>query len=605
MRDGTRTGKYMKHRIGQWFKNAKIQKKIMIIYICIGTIPILLFGLFASGQERKTLMEREHRNIEDSVSQGASQLKSQILVYNNLSDYIAFNQPISDVLIGDYDNIFSMYEQYTATVDPVLSSLKYFNPNINQITIYLHKNIVKHDTMVDSLQTIEGEKWYRQNESSLSQKVKWIIDAENKTSFSARTMPIMEQNKQKGILYLDVNYDSLFAGFDDISRDSYGLYIVDKKGNVLFEKDTFSENTASKNNTKTTAKKSQEKRLSFPALKKKMEAQENGKKSNYLIVSADAGVDDWKIIVYQPQKMMAREIQTLLVLVMGIIAVCIITSVVASLAFSRFVVRDIKRLRDNMQAVEEGNMELMVTSDAGDEVGSLIRGFGSMLGEINRLIHEVYESKLTQRKSEMTALQAQINPHFLYNSLSLINWKALEAGQQDISKITLALSSFYRTSLNRGKNVLTIEKEIENMKSYLEIQLCMHDNDFDVIMDIDEEILPYQTLNLLLQPLVENAIDHGIDLKEDGRGYIKIIGRKDAENIYLTVEDNGVGIEPEILSSILEFKTKGYGVRNVNQRIRLYYGEEYCLRIESEVGKGTRCTINIPQKSNDPADGTS
>ena len=605
MRDGTRTGKYMKHRIGQWFKNAKIQKKIMIIYICIGTIPILLLGLFASGQERKSLMEREHRNIEDSVSQGASQLKSQILVYNNLSDYIAFNQPISDVLIGDYDNIFSMYEQYTATVDPVLSSLKYFNPNINQITIYLHKNIVKHDTMVDSLQTIEGEKWYRQNESSLSQKVKWIIDAENKTSFSARTMPIMEQNKQKGILYLDVNYDSLFAGFDDISRDSYGLYIVDKKGNVLFEKDTFSENTASKNNTKTTAKKSQEKRLSFPALKKKMEAQENGKKSNYLIVSADAGVDDWKIIVYQPQKMMAREIQTLLVLVMGIIAVCIITSVVASLAFSRFVVRDIKRLRDNMQAVEEGNMELMVTSDAGDEVGSLIRGFGSMLGEINRLIHEVYESKLTQRKSEMTALQAQINPHFLYNSLSLINWKALEAGQQDISKITLALSSFYRTSLNRGKNVLTIEKEIENMKSYLEIQLCMHDNDFDVIMDIDEEILPYQTLNLLLQPLVENAIDHGIDLKEDGRGYIKIIGRKDAENIYLTVEDNGVGIEPEILSSILEFKTKGYGVRNVNQRIRLYYGEEYCLRIESEVGKGTRCTINIPQKSNDPADGTS
>lgn len=605
MRDGARTGKSMKHRIGQWFKNAKIQKKIMIIYICIGTIPILLLGLFASGQERKTLMEREHRNIEDSVSQGASQLKSQILVYNNLSDYIAFNQPISDVLIGDYDNIFSMYEQYTATVDPVLSSLKYFNPNINQITIYLDKNIVKHDTMVDSLQTIEGEKWYRQNESSLSQKVKWIIDAENKTSFSARTMPIMEQNKQKGILYLDVNYDSLFAGFDDISRDSYGLYIVDKKGNVLFEKDTFSENTASKNNTKTTAKKSKEKRLSFPALKKKMEAQENGKKSNYLIVSADAGVDDWKIIVYQPQKMMAREIQTLLVLVMGIIAVCIITSVVASLAFSRFVVRDIKRLRDNMQAVEEGNMELMVTSNAGDEVGSLIRGFGSMLGEINRLIHEVYESKLTQRKSEMTALQAQINPHFLYNSLSLINWKALEAGQQDISKITLALSSFYRTSLNRGKNVLTIEKEIENMKSYLEIQLCMHDNDFDVIMDIDEEILPYQTLNLLLQPLVENAIDHGIDLKEEGRGYIKIIGRKDAENIYLTVEDNGVGIEPEILSSILEFKTKGYGVRNVNQRIRLYYGEEYCLRIESEVGKGTRCTINIPQKSNDPADGTS
>lgn len=592
----------MKNKIKNWFGNAKIQKKIMIIYICIGTIPILLLGLFALSQERKTLMERERRNIEDSLSQGASQLKSQILVYNNLSDYIAFNQPISDVLIGDYDDIFSMYEQYTATVDPVLSSLKYFNPNINQITIYLDEDIVKHDTTVDSLHNIEGEKWYREYKNSVNQKVKWIIDGKEKTSFSARTMPIMEQNKQKGILYLDVNYDTLFSGFDDISRDGYGLYVIDKAGNVLFEKDTFDQNNENKAATKKDRRDQSTKngtvdksRLSLKKLKEKMADQAKGKRSNYLIVSADAGVDDWQVIAYQPQKMMAREVQTLVVLIFGIIAICIVTSVVASKAFSRFVVRDIERLRDNMQAVEEGNMELTVTSDAKDEVGSLIRGFGSMLGEINRLIHEVYESKLIQRKSEMTALQAQINPHFLYNSLSLINWKALEAGQQDISKITLALSSFYRTSLNRGKNVLTIEKEIENMKSYLEIQLCMHDNDFDVIMDIDEEILPYQTLNLLLQPLVENAIDHGIDLKEEGRGYIKIIGRKDDSNIYLTVEDNGVGIEPELLSSILEFKTKGYGVRNVNQRVQLYYGEEYCLRIESELGKGTRCTINIPQ----------
>lgn len=584
----------MRNKIKNWFKNAKIQKKIMFIYICIGTVPILLLGLFALSQERKTLIEKERRNIEDSLSQGASQLKSQILVYNNLSDYIAFNQPISDVLIGDYDEIFSMYEQYTATVDPVLSSLKYFNPNINQITIYLDKNIVKHDITVDSLHAIEGKEWYGKYKDALNQKVKWIIDGKNKTSFSARTMPIMEQNQQRGILYLDVNYNTLFSGFDDISRDGYGLYVVDKDGNILFEKSTFPENDNKKNN-KPLKKHNKNEKLSFKELEKKMADQKKGKKSNYLIVSTDTGVDNWRVIAYQPKKMLAREVQTLVLLILGIIAICIITSVVASMAFSRFVVRDIKRLRDNMQAVEEGNMELMVTSEAGDEVGSLIRGFGSMLGEINRLIHEVYESKLTQRKSEMTALQAQINPHFLYNSLSLINWKALEAGQQDISKITLALSSFYRTSLNRGKNVLTIEKEIENMKSYLAIQLCMHDNDFDVIMDIDETILPYQTLNLLLQPLVENAIDHGIDLKEEGRGYIKIIGRKDDKNIYLTVEDNGVGIEPEILSSILEFKTKGYGVRNVNQRIRLYYGEEYCLKIESEEGKGTKCTINIPQ----------
>jgi two-component system sensor histidine kinase YesM len=196
----------------------------------------------------------------------------------------------------------------------------------------------------------------------------------------------------------------------------------------------------------------------------------------------------------------------------------------------------------------------------------------------------------------MRALQAQINPHFLYNSLSLINWKAIEAGKEDISKLTLALSSFYRTSLNRGNNILTIERELENMESYLKIQSCMHDDSFDVILDVDEDIYPYETLNLILQPLVENSIEHGIDLLEDRKGYIKIIGRMDEEKIYLIVEDNGIGIEPEVLASILEFKTRGYGVRNVNERITLYYGEEYRLQIESEVGKGTRSTITIPKR---------
>ena len=240
-------------------------------------------------------------------------------------------------------------------------------------------------------------------------------------------------------------------------------------------------------------------------------------------------------------------------------------------------------------------MTIRVTSDAADEIGGLIRGFGSMIDKINYLINEVYEGKLLQKQYEMRALQAQINPHFLYNSLSLINWKALEAGKDDISKLTLALSSFYRTSLNRGNNVLTIRQELENMKSYLEIQSCMHDDSFDVILDIQEDILNYQTLNLLLQPLIENAIEHGIDLLEDRKGVIKITGRMDEERIYLYVEDNGVGIEPELLSSILEFKTRGYGVRNVNERIKLFYGEEYKLQIESSEGQGTRSTITIPK----------
>ena len=175
----------------------------------------------------------------------------------------------------------------------------------------------------------------------------------------------------------------------------------------------------------------------------------------------------------------------------------------------------------------------------------------------------------------MKALQAQINPHFLYNTLSLINWKAIEADAEDISKITLALSTFYRTSLNKGKNVMSLSDELRNMRSYLDIQLMMHDYEFDVEFDVDESIGQYQSLNLMLQPLIENAIAHGIDVKTDGRGKLTITGKEDGDLIVLTVADNGVGMSDEQAARILTEESKGYGVRNVNERIKLYYGEQY------------------------------
>ena len=135
-----------------------------------------------------------------------------------------------------------------------------------------------------------------------------------------------------------------------------------------------------------------------------------------------------------------------------------------------------------------------------------------MLERLRTLIQEVYVGKLRQKESEMKALQAQINPHFLYNTLSLINWKALAAGETDISKMTLAMSTFYRTALNRGKNTLSVEDELKNTRAYLEIQSMMHDGDFDYTIDAEAEILSCQSLNLILQPLVENAIMHGIEM---------------------------------------------------------------------------------------------
>lgn len=563
------------------FKDYKLRHKLMGIYICIGTIPILLIGIFAYYQQRATLIGRETQNISDALSQGVSRFDSQVLVYENMSDYIAFNSSISNALLTEYSSNYEMYEQYTNYVDPALSSLKYFNPNICQLTIYVDREIVPHDTTVASLDMLDGQEWYEQG--GLTQAAEWKVDADAKKVFCVRKMPIMEQAGVTGILYVEVDYADLFASFDKIFQDDYGLFVYNGRNQAVYQSGHFADGN-------------EEWELSETQLLQEQKKQDKGKAVSYSIVEKEIAMEGCRVLIYRPEKMLADAADNLLYLVVALIMVCVVVSLAAEFAFSRLVVRDIEALQKNMKSVGEGDMTLRVTSDARDEIGDLIRGFGSMLVKINHLINEVYEEKLLQKKYEMRALQAQINPHFLYNSLSLINWKALEAGKEDISKLTLALSSFYRTSLNRGNNILTIERELENMKSYLEIQSCMHDDSFDVLLDIDEQIYPYETLNLILQPLVENSIEHGIDLLEERKGYIKIIGRMDENNIYLIVEDNGVGIEPDILESLLEFKTRGYGVRNVNERITLYYGEEYRIQIESELGKGTKSVITIPKR---------
>ena len=220
-----------------------------------------------------------------------------------------------------------------------------------------------------------------------------------------------------------------------------------------------------------------------------------------------------------------------------------------------------------------------------------------MMDQINHLISEVYEGKIKLQNSEMKALQAQINPHFLYNSLSIINWKALEAGEDEISKVTLALSTYYRTSLNRGETMTTVENEISNIRAYLKIQLVMHDDSFAVKEEIDPEISGYEIPKLILQPLVENAIDHGLDMSESEEKCLYVGVTQDGDSLVFTVRDNGIGMEQQKADEILTYQSSGYGVRNVCERIQVLYGEAGSMKVTSGPGKGTEVKIKIPKKA--------
>lgn len=561
----------------QAYKDIKLRHKVLVTYGFVAILPITVLGCFCYVQSKSMLVEHENNNMQDCLDQSILSIDNQLDIYNNLSDYIAYNQAIGNVISYDYSTSYEMYENLTNTLDPMLASLKYFHSKVNQVTIYTSNNFVKHDTTVAPLNTIVSTDWYKKVTEQSTRDILWFVKPEEKKVFSARKMPILEGTDYPGVLYIDVDYDDLFAPLTDMTSSDYGIYVVDEGDNVVYSHNQFS-------------KDSKAYAMNYSSLVQEMKGEGT---SNYTIVK-DTTSEDWTILLYKPNSAIMESVWNIAIISVLVTLCCIIASFIAAAVISKFMVTDIEKLTENMKNVQTGNLEITVRSNSKDEVGNLIRGFGMMIERINLLINEVYEGEIAQKEYEMKALQAQINPHFLYNSLSLINWKAIEANEQDISRITLLLSTFYRTALNRGDNILSVRDEITNMKCYLDIQLMMHENNFDVEVEIPEEMYEYQTLNLILQPIVENAIDHGVDLLTDRRGVIRITGELNAATISFIIEDNGVGMEQEKVETILTEKSKGYGIRNVNERIKLLYGPEYSMQVHSEIGVGTTIRVNMP-----------
>lgn len=581
----------MSKYIFKTINNIKLRYKLALIYLITGILPIVILFSFSYFQMNKILLERDQENLQNFLQQSVSSVDGQLEIYNNLSNYISFNETISRIVSYDYKSEYELYNQLVQTFDPMVSSLKYFHDDVNRVTIYTNGDI-KHDTTIAPVSEVEDELWYK--EARNNTRIQWFADKNEKSLISARKMPIISDEKILGIMYINVDYKKVFSAFEDSAMENYGIIIIDEEGQQVYDYNCFSEKYV--NNIF-----SQEEIQKFGESEKWQE--------DYLdeingvsVMRRKSPVTGWTTYMYEPKSVVIGSSKPVGLMIAVATLVAVLGSVCSIFFTSRFITARIKKLENNMHEVENGKFELQVTSDAKDEIGELIQGFGNMLGQINNLINQVYQGKISQKEYEMRALRAQINPHFLYNSLSLINWKAIEYGQEDISEITLALSNYYRTSLNKGKNTLTVEMELMNMNSYLEIQKVMHDNAFDVEVNVSKELYPYETLNLILQPLVENAIDHGIDLKTNGRGKITVSGHLEKETatnsemVCLIIEDNGVGMDEAAIEGMLSVESKGYGARNVNERIKLYYGEQYNLKVESTVGVGTKITICFPAK---------
>lgn len=560
-----------------WFNGIKLRYKLAIFYSLFCFLPVMLLFWLSFLQMRSIIDDKGKMNLQSYLQQSVSSMDRTLDGYNSLSDYIAFDRTLAEVFSMEYGTPYEQYEQLTQKVDPILRTASYFHGGMQQITIYTDNGMVKHDTTVAPVSEIEETDWYQKTLEHPG--LNWFANYQEETLFSARKLAFSGAREGVNILYMDVDYQKLFTPYAETLISECGLYITDQEGKLVFEESRFSG-----------------KNQSYDLTYSEFLEQRNRGSTDYTILCEESNTTGWTVWLYQPVGLAGEAMRPIGVMAGVTILICIFAAVLAYFITSGMVSGRIERLTCLMQEVQEGSMDMQVGSDDRDEIGMLYRGFGSMMKRIRTLINEVYLSKITQKEAELKALQAQINPHFLYNTLSLINWKALAAGEEDISRMTLALSTFYRTALNRGRNVLQVEAELSNTRAYLEIQSMLHDGDFDYEIEVQPEILQCESLNLILQPLVENAIHHGIEEKTDGRGKISVRGWKEDNCVWFMVEDNGVGMEQKVADKILTMESKGYGVRNVDERIRLCYGEKYAMKVESVVGKGTKMTIHFPAK---------
>ena len=560
-----------------WFNGIKLRYKLAIFYSLFCFLPVMLLFWLSFLQMRSIIDDKGKMNLQSYLQQSVSSMDRTLDGYNSLSDYIAFDRTLAEVFSMEYGTPYEQYEQLTQKVDPILRTASYFHGGMQQITIYTDNGMVKHDTTVAPVSEIEKTDWYQKTLEHPG--LNWFANYQEETLFSARKLAFSGARDGVNILYMDVDYQKLFMPYAETLISECGLYITDQDGKLVFEESRFSG-------------KNQNYDLTYSEF---LEQRDRGS-TDYIILCEQSNTTGWTVWLYQPVGLAGEAMRPIGVMAGVTILICIFAAVLAYFITSGMVSSRIERLTHFMQEVQEGSMDMQMESDDRDEIGMLYRGFGSMMKQIRTLINEVYLSKITQKEAELKALQAQINPHFLYNTLSLINWKALAAGEEDISRMTLALSTFYRTALNRGRNVLQVETELSNTRAYLEIQSMLHDGDFDYEIEAQTEILQCESLNLILQPLVENAIHHGIEEKTDGRGKITVRGWKEDNCVWFMVEDNGVGMEQEVADKILTMESKGYGVRNVDERIRLCYGEKYAMKVESVVGKGTKMTIHFPAR---------
>ena len=560
------------NRLRKWIKNMKYRHKLTILLVVTALVPMTVLALYAHSRQSTMVRSSDLEDMQSIIDQTKESIDSQTAVYSSLLNYLTYSPDIEEIIKEKNIDNYTAYEKYNEIADPLLSVPKSYHDAINRIQLFARSIQVEHEYTLVPLAKMKEEWWSSELQDDV--RIQWLVNLESKEVAAVRM--IYDDQALDAAICIALDYDKIFQPLTNILTEENGGMVTDEDGRILYNKSELEDIELKKSGDRDTALEKINQECAY--------------------TMAESKENNWGFYLYKSQRAISGSVRRLLLEEIPLMAACCLITLVLGLSFSRIFTRKIEELTRNMDKVNHGSREVTVSSDSEDEVGILINSFRRMMDEINRLIDEVYVNKIALKEYELKALQAQINPHFLYNTLSMMNWMAIRSGQMEISKVTLALSTFYRTALSKGEDMVTVETCIRNMEAYLEIQLTMHDHNFTVEWETDPDIKNEKMPKLLLQPVVENAIEHGIDEKEEGDKKLFLSFKGQGDDVEIIVRDNGTGMEQEKAETLVTYQAKGYGLKNVNDRIRLLYGESYGIQIYSAPGEGTTVIMRFPKE---------
>lgn len=574
------------------FGNGGIRSIIFLYFTITAAAASIFIGLSLytrmSRQVSETVME-ENQILIDQVNRSVENyLKTVMKLSDSLYYSIIKNADLSDPSVSEQFNL--LYENNMDQTDSIalFSADGELLESVPALRVRNNLDITREAWFSYTLDRTENQHFFlpqvQQIFESGSDQYRWVIPMTRVVEITKGTDTV------QGILLIHLNYTGLKLLLDGVTLGNEGyVYLIDGNGEIIYHPraQLIDSGLEHENNR---------------AVSEYRDGiyQETFQGEERVITVKSVGYTGWKLIGVAPRQTVSlNSLKTQLLVVFVAAFILFLMSLVNSYISSR-ITTPIRKLELSVNEIEKGNLNAKVDAEGSYEIRHLGQSVQNMAKQIQVLMADIVSEHEKKRKQEFDTLQSQINPHFLYNTLDIIVWMIENEKPDQAVKVVTALARFFRISLSRGKSIITVKDELEHVRNYLMIQHMRFKNRFSYTIKAEDEVLEFASLKLMLQPLVENAIYHGMEFM-DGDGEIFISAWKEGKDLYLKVSDNGLGMTEEQVSRLFSdtphtgsSRGSGIGVKNVNERIRLYFGSEYGLSIESEPDEGTAVTIHLP-----------